>query len=48
MGMVYRLGENTLNDAFCEFARALILFLDHTNLHSGPNIGSVLSVHFDI
>jgi len=46
--MVRRFRENTLNDTFREFSRALILFLNNTNLHSRTDIGSVFSVHCDI
>ena len=46
--MSRRIGQNPLNDAFREFARALILFLNNTNLHSRPDIRSIFSVHCDI
>jgi hypothetical protein len=39
------MGENILNDSFCQFSGALILFLDHPDMGSRPNISSVSFTH---
>jgi hypothetical protein len=43
--MIWRLGENILDDAFGQFACALILFQDDQHGHAGFDAGAGLSVH---
>ena len=43
-----RVREDALYDAFRELARSLILLLDDADSHSRLDIGSILTVHFDI
>ena len=44
MRMSRRLGENILDDAFCQFAGALILFQNDQHGHAGFNVRASLSV----
>ena len=49
MWMSRRFRQNSLNDSFSQLAGALILFLDHSHFHAGPDVGSRAAVHhFDM
>jgi len=43
-----RVREDALDDAFRQLTRSLILLLNDTYFHSRLDIGSILTVHFDI
>ena len=43
--MVRRFCEDSLNDAFCQFAGALILFFHDPDAKSGSYVRAILTVH---
>ena len=43
--MLRGFGEDSLNDALCELSAALILLLNHADLHSRLDLRSGLAVH---
>ena len=43
--MVWRFGEDSLNNAFCKLPCPLILLFDNADSHSAPNIRSCLTFH---
>jgi len=40
--------EDSLDDAFCQLAAALVLLFDNPDPHAGLNIGSCLAIHHEM